>query len=63
MITVWLRLTDAGTENECWVVCAKGDKDAIAFTPTSEDHERSGDASGSYMGTGSAYWNRDLEGR
>lgn len=28
---VYLRRVDAGTPNECWVVCAKGDPGALAF--------------------------------
>lgn len=28
---VWLRCVDPGTDNECWVVCAKGDPGAVAF--------------------------------
>lgn len=28
---VYLRLTDAGTDNECWVVCAEGDLGAVRF--------------------------------
>lgn len=30
---VWLREVDAGTDNACWVVCAKGDAGAWAFVP------------------------------
>jgi hypothetical protein len=33
MITVWLRLIDAGTDNACWVVCARGDPGAAEFAP------------------------------
>lgn len=32
---VYLRKVDAGTPNECWVVCAKGDPGAVAFVPQS----------------------------
>lgn len=28
---IYLRCIDPGTDNECWVVCAKGDPGAIAF--------------------------------
>lgn len=28
---VYLRCVDPGTDNECWVVCAKGDPGAIPF--------------------------------
>jgi hypothetical protein len=35
MITVWLR--DVGDDdNECWVVCAKGDPGAVEFTGYSD---------------------------
>lgn len=30
---VYLREIDAGTDNACWVVCAKGDPSAVAFMP------------------------------
>lgn len=30
---VYLRAVDAGTDNACWVVCAKGDQGAWAFAP------------------------------
>lgn len=30
-ITVYLREVDAGTDNACWVVCAKSDPGAVAF--------------------------------
>lgn len=30
---VWLREVDAGTDNACWVVCARGDPGAVAHTP------------------------------
>jgi len=30
---VWLREVDSGSDNACWVVCARGDPGAIAFTP------------------------------
>lgn len=30
---VWLYLHDAGTPNECWMVCSKGDPGAILFVP------------------------------
>lgn len=29
----YLRKVDAGTDNECWVVCAKGDPSAVQFQP------------------------------
>lgn len=32
---VWLREVDAGTDNACWVVCAKGDIGGVAFVPLS----------------------------
>lgn len=35
MIVVYLKLLDAGTDNECWVVCAKGDPGAVPFSPFS----------------------------
>jgi hypothetical protein len=28
---VYLRCVDPGTDNECWVICAKGDSGATAF--------------------------------
>lgn len=28
---VFLRCVDPGTDNECWVVCAKGDPGAVSF--------------------------------
>jgi len=28
---IYLRCVDAGTDNECWIVCAKGDPGAIPF--------------------------------
>lgn len=28
---VYLREIDAGTDNACWVVCAKGDPSAVKF--------------------------------
>lgn len=28
---VYLRCVDAGTDNECWVVCLKGDPGAVQF--------------------------------
>jgi len=31
--TVYLREVDAGTDSACWIVCAKGDKGAVAFAP------------------------------
>ena len=33
---VYLRKVDAGTDNECWVLCALGDLGAVAFVPQSE---------------------------
>lgn len=30
---VYLREVDGGTDNACWVVCAKGDMGAWAFAP------------------------------
>ena len=30
---VYLREIDAGTDNACWVVCAKGDPGAVEFMP------------------------------
>ena len=30
---VYLKEVDPGTDNSCWVVCAKGDPDAISFVP------------------------------
>lgn len=33
---VWLRLVDAGTDNECWFVCNRCDPGAIPFIPESE---------------------------
>jgi len=33
VLVVYLRLLDAGTDNACWRVCAKGDHGAIPFTP------------------------------
>lgn len=33
MTIVWLREIGAGTDNACWVVCAKGDLGAWAFAP------------------------------
>lgn len=32
-MSVWLREIDAGTDNACWVVCAKGDPGAVEFVP------------------------------
>lgn len=32
-VIVYLREIDADTDNACWVVCAKGDPGAVAFTP------------------------------
>lgn len=64
MTVVYLR--NVGTEEDaCWVVCAKGDAGAVEFSDTKprSQPEPSANASGSYMGTGSAYWNKDLEGR
>ena len=37
MTSVYLRCVDAGTDCECWVVCAKGDPGAVAFAPTDEN--------------------------
>lgn len=31
--SVWLKKTDAGTDNECWIICAKGDPGAVLFNP------------------------------
>ena len=31
--SVYLRELDAGTDNAGWVVCAKGDPDAVEFVP------------------------------
>jgi hypothetical protein len=31
VITVYLKSIDEGTDNECWVICAKNDPGAIAF--------------------------------
>lgn len=31
MTSVWLRRTGVGTDNECWIVCAKGDPGAVEF--------------------------------
>lgn len=28
---IYLRCVDPGTDNECWVVCAKGDTGALPF--------------------------------
>ena len=28
---VYLRCVDPGTDCECWIVCAKGDPEAVAF--------------------------------
>ena len=28
---IYLRCVDPGTDNECWVVCNKADKDAVPF--------------------------------
>lgn len=28
---IYLRCVDPGTDNECWVVCAKGDHGAVPF--------------------------------
>ena len=63
MIIVYLR--NSGTEEDpCWMPCAKNDPGAVEFSATAKSApEPIGDASGSYMGTGSAYWNKDLEGR
>jgi hypothetical protein len=36
MTTVYLREVDAGTDNACWVVCAKGDPGAVEFAPRDE---------------------------
>lgn len=30
---VYLRMVDPGTDDECWVVCAKGDPNAVPFWP------------------------------
>ncbi len=30
---VWLRKIDGGTDNACWVICAKDDPGAIEFGP------------------------------
>ena len=32
-VKVWLREIDPGTDNACWVVCAKGDPGAVEFMP------------------------------
>lgn len=63
MIVVYLR--NVGTEEDpCWSPCAKSDPGAVEFSSSEKpDPEPTGDASGSYMGSGSAYWNKDLEGR
>lgn len=34
---VYLRLQDEGTDNACWVICAKGDKGAVAFVEIGGD--------------------------
>lgn len=28
---VYLKCIDAGTDNECWIVCSKGDPGAVQF--------------------------------
>lgn len=33
---VYLRLIDAGTDNECWVICVKGDRGAVRFVRDDE---------------------------
>lgn len=33
MPIVYLRLIDAGSPSECWIVCAKGDPGAVKFIP------------------------------
>jgi len=32
MAEVYLKLVDPGTDNECWIICAKGDPGAVLFT-------------------------------
>lgn len=32
-VVAYLREVDAGRDNACWVVCAKGDPGAVAFQP------------------------------
>lgn len=31
-VVVYLREIDAGTDNACWIVCAKDDPGAVTFT-------------------------------
>ncbi|WP_456717181.1 MULTISPECIES: hypothetical protein [unclassified Bradyrhizobium] len=31
---VWLRQADAGTDNECWVICNRADPGATPFSPS-----------------------------
>lgn len=40
MTVVYLRQVDAGTDNACWVVCAKGDPGAVAFVPRQRKSRR-----------------------
>lgn len=32
-LIIYLREIDAGTDNACWVVCARVDPDAVPFSP------------------------------
>lgn len=38
--SVWLREVDAGTDNACWVVCARGDRGARRFIDGEKETSR-----------------------